>query len=123
LLELLREAGNAIDGPFALGLHRNDCPLVVTFGLGQPSVDLREPVLKVVERLFIVTTNRRAPGEVVRRAKARATELAPAIAEIRQGDLTSLREIAAALDERGIPTARGRGNWWAAQVARTLAKL
>jgi hypothetical protein len=34
-----------------------------------------------------------------------------------------LRGIAAALNERGIPTARGEGKWSAVQVARTLARV
>ena len=41
------------------------------------------------------------------RAKVRAVDLAPTIEEIRSGGDTSLRGIAAALNERGIPTARG----------------
>jgi hypothetical protein len=65
----------------------------------------------------------RAAGraELVKRAKARAADLMPMIGEIRQSGITSLRGIAAALNERGIPTARGEGKWSAVQVARTLA--
>jgi len=55
------------------------------------------------------------------RAKARAADIAPTIAEIQAAGATSLRDIAAAvLDARGIPTARGRGEWSAVQVARVL---
>jgi DNA invertase Pin-like site-specific DNA recombinase len=51
----------------------------------------------------------RAEGRavLVKRAEAHAIDLAPTIAEIRQGGVTSLRGIAAALNERRIPTARG----------------
>lgn len=67
----------------------------------------------------------RAAGraELVKRAKARAPDLMPMIGEIRQSGITSLRGIAAALNERGIPTARGEGKWSAVQVARTLARV
>jgi hypothetical protein len=48
---------------------------------------------------------------------------APTIAEIQAAGATSLRAIAAALTDRGIPTARGRGEWSAVQVARVLDRL
>jgi hypothetical protein len=35
----------------------------------------------------------------------------------------SLRSIAAALNDRSIPTARGAGRWSAVQVSRVLARL
>jgi ABC-type hemin transport system ATPase subunit len=41
----------------------------------------------------------------------------------RQVCKTSLRAIAAALNERGIPTASGTGEWQAVQVSRVLARL
>jgi Recombinase len=53
----------------------------------------------------------------VRRAKAQ--DLAPVVQELQAAGATSLRGIAAGLDERGIPAARG-GKWSAAQVARLL---
>jgi len=53
------------------------------------------------------------------RARKRAEDVMPAIKQIRAGGSTSLREIAAALNERGIPAARG-GNWSAVQVQRVL---
>ena len=43
--------------------------------------------------------------------------LVPAVADVR-----SLRGIAAALNERGIPAASGRGEWSAVQVSRALAR-
>lgn len=54
-------------------------------------------------------------AEAVGRAKA----LAPALAEIQFSGATSLREIAAKLNARGLPTAKG-GLWSAMQVKRTL---
>jgi DNA invertase Pin-like site-specific DNA recombinase len=62
-------------------------------------------------------------AELVKRAKAHATDLAPTIAEIRNAGVTSLRGIAATLNERRIPTARGRGKWSAVQVRRAVARL
>lgn len=57
------------------------------------------------------------------RAAARATDLAPVIAELRAGGLTSLRAIAGALNARGIPTASGKREWRAVQVRRVLGRL
>ena len=56
-----------------------------------------------------------------RRAEDRAMDLTPVIATARAEGAVSLRQIAAALNTRGIPAARG-GVWSAAQVQRVLAK-
>ena len=56
------------------------------------------------------------------RAEARAADLAPLIAELQAQGVTTLRDIAKALNERGIPTARGK-EWAPEQVRRILAKL
>jgi hypothetical protein len=61
------------------------------------------------------------PAAVADRAKARAGDLAPFIAEIKAAGATTYRAIAAVLNERRIPTARARGNWSAAQFGRVLA--
>jgi DNA invertase Pin-like site-specific DNA recombinase len=53
------------------------------------------------------------------KARARALDLAPTIEELRAAGRESLRELAAGLDERGIPAAKG-GRWSANQVARML---
>jgi DNA invertase Pin-like site-specific DNA recombinase len=55
-------------------------------------------------------------------ARQRADDLAPIIAELRADGRTSLRQIAAALNERGITTARG-GSWSATQASRLLAQV
>jgi hypothetical protein len=57
------------------------------------------------------------------RADARAADLAPIIAELQAAGVTSLRGIAAALNERGIPTATGHGRWHHVQVGKVLARV
>lgn len=63
----------------------------------------------------------RAMGRASRTAtaNARKADLAPIIADIQAGGVTTLLGIAAALNKRGIPTARG-GQWSAVQVKRVL---
>jgi DNA invertase Pin-like site-specific DNA recombinase len=56
------------------------------------------------------------------RSEARAADLAPIIKELQEAGKTSLRAIAAGLNERGIPTARG-GEWSSPQVMRILERL
>jgi hypothetical protein len=70
---------------------------------------------------YVITANARAAGKAARRAKAqaRASDLAPVVKELQAAGFESLRAIAAGLDERGIPPARG-GKWSATQVARLL---
>ena len=52
-----------------------------------------------------------------RAAKQRAEDLKPIIAELRTQGITSLKKIAAGLNARGIPAARG-GKWTVTQVGR-----
>jgi DNA invertase Pin-like site-specific DNA recombinase len=68
-----------------------------------------------------LTAKARAAGNatMAQRARDRALDLAPTIAELQVGGCASLRAIAAGLEERGIPAARG-GKWSAVQVARLL---
>jgi hypothetical protein len=66
----------------------------------------------------------RAAIKVVRaRANERAAKLAPVIKALRAKGVTSLNDIAVALNKRGIRTPRGVGEWRAIQVARVLARL
>ena len=58
----------------------------------------------------------------IARANGRAADIYPVIAELRAAGATSLRAIAAELNRRGIPAARG-GEWQASQVRRVLARL
>jgi DNA invertase Pin-like site-specific DNA recombinase len=60
---------------------------------------------------------------IQKRAAARAADYAPTIRELQAVGATSLRAIAAALNERGIPTPSGQGTWQAVQVQRVLARL
>ena len=60
-----------------------------------------------------------AIAAIEKRVDARAADLMPMMAELQAGGATSLRAIAARLNERGIPTARG-GKWSAVQVLRVL---
>jgi DNA invertase Pin-like site-specific DNA recombinase len=55
------------------------------------------------------------------RARERANDLAPLLAMIRSEGITSLRGIANALTQRGVPTLRGNTTWTAMQVARLAA--
>ena len=55
------------------------------------------------------------------RAQARAAELAPIIFELQAQGIVSLGGLAQALNERGIPAARG-GEWTKTQVSRLLAR-
>lgn len=77
------------------------------------------------DRGVVPSAKVRAKGVAARqqRAEARATDIAPVIKELQAAGVTSLRAIAAQLNERGIPTARGEGQWQAAQVARVLAAI
>ena len=66
---------------------------------------------------------RKAGGEAMQRAAdARAADLTPIIAELQASGSESLRAIAAGLNARGIPTARGAGQWSAVQVARVIER-
>ena len=57
-----------------------------------------------------------------KRTDARAADLAPIIKDLQAAGKTSLRAIAAGLNEAGIPTARG-GDWSSPQVMRVLERL
>jgi DNA invertase Pin-like site-specific DNA recombinase len=62
-----------------------------------------------------------AKGREVRiaKAQARADDIAPIVADIKESGAVSLRQIAAGLNARGIPAARG-GTWSAVQVMRVI---
>ena len=59
---------------------------------------------------------------VAANAEAHARDLAPVIAELQAGGVTSLRGIAAALDDRGMLTRRG-GRWHVSSVRNVLGRL
>ena len=72
----------------------------------------------------IISTEARATGRAVQaaRSKARAADLAPILAELKNADVTTLAGIARALSDRRIPTARGVSGWTPTQVSRVLAR-
>lgn len=76
------------------------------------------------DRGAVISAEARAKGVAVRKARAsgRAADLTAIVAEIRAAGATSLREIAAGLNARGVPAARG-GEWGAVQVRRVLARM
>jgi DNA invertase Pin-like site-specific DNA recombinase len=65
---------------------------------------------------------RKGAEATARKARVHASDLHLVIDDIRASGGTSLRQIAAALNERGIP-ARSGGAWSATQVSRVLARL
>jgi len=67
-------------------------------------------------------TRKLAAKALRERTDARASDLAPIIEELQACGATSLRAIAAGLNDRGIPTARG-GEWSSPQVMRILERL
>jgi hypothetical protein len=76
-------------------------------------------------RGYVLNEEDRATGIAVRQRKARdrARDLAPVLAEVRKAGITSANGIARELTTRGIPTARGSTTWTAVQVQRLLADL
>lgn len=57
-------------------------------------------------------------------AQRRAADLVPLIESIKAGGAVTLRQIAASLNGRGIPTARGaQGQWSAVQVSRIMEHI
>lgn len=65
----------------------------------------------------------RASAEVrTAKAKAKAKDLLPLIQAAKESGASSLRQIAAVLNSRDTPTARGGGQWSAVQVARVIAR-
>ena len=76
------------------------------------------------ERVINVSakTGKLAANALRERTDARAADLAPIIRELQAGGATSLRAIAAGLNDQGIPTARG-GGWSSPQVMRILERL
>lgn len=65
----------------------------------------------------------KATAAVEQRADARAADIGPTVKALQAAGATSLRAIAAGLNEAGIPTSRGQGTWSAVQVARVLERL
>ena len=64
-----------------------------------------------------------AAKAVTEAADARARDVMPTIRTLQGNGATSLSAIARGLNEAGIPTARARGEWSAAQVRNVLARV
>jgi Recombinase len=64
----------------------------------------------------------KATAAIEERVATRAADIAPTIKELHASGATSLRAVAAGLNDRGIETARG-GEWSAVQVQRVLQRL
>jgi DNA invertase Pin-like site-specific DNA recombinase len=73
------------------------------------------------ENAHVFTSREHRASATARREQAqqRAADLAPVVKELQASGAVSLVAIAAGLNERGIPTARG-GQWSATQVMRLL---
>ncbi len=76
------------------------------------------------ERSTKLTDEARTMGRsvIAKRAANKAADYAPVIRALQAAGVTSLRGIAAALNDRGIPTANGSGTWQAVQVSRVLSR-
>jgi DNA invertase Pin-like site-specific DNA recombinase len=59
---------------------------------------------------------------VAARARGRAFDLAPLLAELQSMGITTLNGLAAELNKRGISTASGSGRWQATSVNRVLQR-
>jgi len=57
------------------------------------------------------------------KARERAADLAPVIADLRREGISSASAIARALTARAIPTSQGRSSWSPVQVSRLLDRL
>jgi DNA invertase Pin-like site-specific DNA recombinase len=68
-------------------------------------------------------TRKASAAALQKRSAERAADLSPIIKELQAAGATSLRNIAAGLNARGIPTSRGDGEWSAVQVARVLERI
>jgi DNA invertase Pin-like site-specific DNA recombinase len=76
-------------------------------------------------RLMVITKKAAAMGRatLATQARARAAVIAPTIKELQATGAESLRAIAKGLNDQGIPTAKGEGEWTASQVLRVLNRL
>ncbi len=87
-------------------------------------MDLSLPGSRAREKLRSARTSSEGQDQAVRVEKAnrKAVDVAQIIADVQASGASSLRHIAAALNERGIPAARG-GEWSAIQVKRAMGRV
>jgi hypothetical protein len=93
----------------ALAAYARDAMLSTKSGGG--GIHVEEPLHRCLQR---------SPPSARRQACGRAC---PHLKELQAAGVTSLRGIAAALNDRGIPTATGYGRWHHVQVGKVLARL
>ena len=67
-------------------------------------------------------TGRQRAAENKAKAKAQAATLLPILRALKKEGITSVRAITTALNQRGVPSARG-GKWHATSVARLLSRI
>jgi len=58
-----------------------------------------------------------------KQANVKASDLTPIIRELQQAGNVTLRELAQGLNDAGVPTSRGQGEWSPTQVQRVLNRL
>ncbi len=66
-------------------------------------------------------SRRRCEARSARPARSHPIEIAPYIEATRRAGARTLRELTAALTNRGVPTPVGKGGWRPEQVRRVLA--
>jgi hypothetical protein len=112
-------------GAFALNLELVDTARqFASFALDSaPSVRVFSLPLEAMAVTGKSKTGEAGRKALIARADARASQLAPIVAELRRGGVTSWYGIAMALNKRGIPTATGRGIWEPGQVRRVMERL
>jgi DNA invertase Pin-like site-specific DNA recombinase len=59
----------------------------------------------------------------IAKADRRSSDLAQVITRIKENGADSARQIAAVLNDEGVPTSRGTGSWQATQVLRIMNRL
>jgi hypothetical protein len=69
-----------------------------------------------------MATQNRGAEALKAKAISRASEIMPIIRQIQASGITSAAGIAAALNQRSVPTVRGGDFWQAVQVQRVLAR-
>ena len=88
------------------------------------SVDERGKKTYGAQVLNVSSKTRAMAAEALQeRAASRASDIAPIIKQLQEAGRTSLRAIAAGLNEQRVPTARGTGMWSAVQVQRVMERL
>ena len=86
-------------------------------------------VRRVLARLAMTRRDQTAKARMFaaearrKQADERARQVAPIIAELQASGARTLRAIARGLNERGIRTPRGTGEWQAGTVSQLLARL